>query len=101
MAGIAFGNRGGRVRATRVPGKATPQRSAAEVVREMKASRTVSEEAYRERSLAIPGLVCGRCGREFSGAQRHLLTVHHKDGNHQNTRRWHNWRISAFTATRM
>jgi hypothetical protein len=41
-------------------------------------------EDYRERSLAIHGLVCGRCGREFDHTNRHLLTVHHKDGNHHN-----------------
>jgi len=41
-------------------------------------------EDYREKSLAIHGLVCARCGREFSGVNRQLLTVHHKDGNHHN-----------------
>ncbi len=39
---------------------------------------------YRERSLKIHGLICGRCGREFDYTNRHLLTVHHKDGNHLN-----------------
>ena len=33
----------------------------------------------------MPGVdVCGRCGRDFSGVNRQLLTVHHKDGNHHN-----------------
>jgi hypothetical protein len=41
-------------------------------------------ENYRERSLAIHGLICARCGREFDHSNRHLLTVHHKDGNHHN-----------------
>ena len=39
---------------------------------------------YRERSLKIHGLICGRCGREFDYTNRHLLTVHHRDGNHLN-----------------
>ncbi|MBP9014474.1 MAG: YajD family HNH nuclease [Smithella sp.] len=44
--------------------------------------KSTSGEDYREKSLAINGLVCARCGREFTEAKRHLLTVHHKDGNH-------------------
>ena len=39
---------------------------------------------YRERSLKIHGLVCAKCARSFSDDTRHLLTVHHKDGNHDN-----------------
>ncbi|MDI9569664.1 MAG: YajD family HNH nuclease [Pseudomonadota bacterium] len=48
------------------------------------AERKPPGEDYRERSLAIHGLVCAHCGREFSGVNRRLLTVHHKDGNHHN-----------------
>ena len=39
---------------------------------------------HRERSLKIHGLICAKCGREFDYKDRHLLTVHHKDGNHLN-----------------
>ncbi len=39
---------------------------------------------YRERSLKIHGLICAKCGREFDHTNRHLLTVHHKDGNPKN-----------------
>jgi len=39
---------------------------------------------YRERSLKIHGLICGKCGREFDHTNRHLLTVNHKDGNPKN-----------------
>ncbi|HBG91841.1 MAG TPA: HNH endonuclease, partial [Nitrospiraceae bacterium] len=39
---------------------------------------------YREQSLKIHGLICAKCGREFDFKDRQLLTVHHKDGNHQN-----------------
>lgn len=84
MAGVTYGNRGGRVRVARTAGRTTPARSAEEVVRELKAARDAGHGEYRERSLALHGLVCGRCGREFTAAARHLLTVHHKDGNHRN-----------------
>jgi predicted HNH restriction endonuclease len=61
----------------------TSKRDVSEVVQELK-SKYLSKDNYRERSLAIHGLICARCGREFTAAQRHLLTVHHKDGNHLN-----------------
>jgi len=82
VARITFGNRGGRVRVSRTTDRPGPARSAEEVVRQLKAAKQPSDEEYRERSLAIHGLICGRCGREFDAARRHLLTVHHKDGNH-------------------
>jgi hypothetical protein len=67
-----------------LPDKTKPVRSAEEVVREMKAAHPSGGEEYREKSLALHGLICGRCGREFDAEHRHLLTVHHKDGNHHN-----------------
>ncbi len=39
---------------------------------------------YRERSLALHGLICAKCAREFTWANRHQLTVHHIDGNDKN-----------------
>ena len=39
---------------------------------------------YRERSLALHGMICAKCAREFTEADRHLLTVHHIDGNDKN-----------------
>lgn len=58
-------------------------RSVEEIVRELKQSgRPVND--YREQSLAIHGLICAKCGREFEDKDRHLLTVHHRDGNHRN-----------------
>ncbi|MFZ7113601.1 MAG: YajD family HNH nuclease [Desulfatiglandales bacterium] len=39
---------------------------------------------YREQSLRIHPWVCARCGREFTNKNVHLLTVHHKDHNHDN-----------------
>jgi 5-methylcytosine-specific restriction endonuclease McrA len=39
---------------------------------------------YREASLKLHGLICAKCAREFAPQDRHLLTVHHKDGNWRN-----------------
>ena len=58
-------------------------KSIREIVEEIRAGLP-SKENYRDRSLALHGLICARCGREFTSAQRQLLTVHHKDGNHLN-----------------
>ncbi|BCR04906.1 HNH endonuclease [Desulfuromonas versatilis] len=41
-------------------------------------------ENYREKSLKLHGWICAKCGREFEASTLHLLTVHHKDGNHHN-----------------
>lgn len=53
------------------------------VVRRMKGEEA-SRETYRERSLKLHGWICAKCGREFEKDNLHLLTVHHKDGNHNN-----------------
>lgn len=50
-------------------------------VREMRSSL---DEGYRRKSLRLHGYICARCGREFDESNLHLLTVHHKDGNHLN-----------------
>ena len=39
---------------------------------------------YREQSLRLHPHVCARCGRAFTAANLHELTVHHKDHNHDN-----------------
>lgn len=41
-------------------------------------------KGYREQSLRLHPWVCARCGREFTTRNLHLLTVHHKDHNHDN-----------------
>ncbi len=41
-------------------------------------------KGYREQSLRIHPWVCARCGREFTYKNLHLLTVHHRDHNHDN-----------------
>ena len=64
------------------PQKPVSEKSVSDIVRELKAG-AVSED-YRDRSLKMHGLICAKCGREFGPKDRHLLTVHHKDGNHRN-----------------
>ena len=54
-----------------------------EVIRELKKPAFPYSD-YRDRSLKIHGFICAKCGREFDHKSRHLLTVHHKDGNHLN-----------------
>lgn len=54
------------------------------LVAEAKKSRAARASGYRERSLALHGWICARCAREFEADNLHLLTVHHKDGNHDN-----------------
>jgi hypothetical protein len=39
---------------------------------------------YRSQALKLLPHLCTRCGREFSGRRLRELTVHHKDGNHDN-----------------
>jgi len=57
-----------------------------ELVRRMKADQAgqVAHDSYRERSLKLHGWICAKCGREFDRPNIHLLTVHHRDGNHFN-----------------
>ena len=39
---------------------------------------------YRSQALKILPHICTRCAREFSGKRLRELTVHHRDGNHDN-----------------
>lgn len=85
MGRLSFGKKGRRVTVRTGQTKPEATKPPEEVVREIKSSRqSFPGEDYRERSLAIHGLICARCAREFDESNRHLLTVHHKDGNHFN-----------------
>jgi len=85
MSKVTFGNRWGRVSSNVNKTGGNTGKTVEDVVRELKNSaRKPPGEDYRERSLAVHGLVCARCSREFDALNRHLLTVHHKDGNHMN-----------------
>lgn len=75
-----------RPRQRRRPEAPTPGAGAAKLealVAEAKAARAARADGYRERSLALHGWICARCAREFEADTLHLLTVHHKDGNHE------------------
>ena len=54
------------------------------VVAEARQVQAEREQSYREQSLKIHPWICARCGREFTNKNLHLLTVHHKDHNHEN-----------------
>lgn len=41
-------------------------------------------QGYREQALKLYPWVCGRCAREFTQANLQELTVHHRDGDHDN-----------------
>ncbi|PCJ57245.1 MAG: hypothetical protein COA73_11005 [Candidatus Hydrogenedentota bacterium] len=56
----------------------------AKLLEEIRGKKATREVGYRERALALFPNVCGRCGKEFSGAKLRELTVHHKDHNHDN-----------------
>lgn len=58
--------------------------SAAEIAQRLRGERAPAANSYREQSLRIHGLICAKCAREFDEKNRHLLTVHHKDGNPRN-----------------
>jgi hypothetical protein len=61
-----------------------PPGDTAALVREARAQASARAEGYRERSLALHGWICAKCAREFDASTLHLLTVHHRDGNHHN-----------------
>jgi hypothetical protein len=53
-------------------------------VADARRSAETREQGYRDRALKIYPWICGRCGREFAGANLRELTVHHRDHNHDN-----------------
>jgi 5-methylcytosine-specific restriction endonuclease McrA len=54
------------------------------IVNEAKRLREDREKGYRDKALKMYPWVCGRCAREFSGKNLRMLTVHHRDHNHDN-----------------
>ena len=63
---------------------AAPPGTGPDVVAMARAAALARQKSYRARSLEIHGWICAKCAREFEAANLHLLTVHHKDGNHNN-----------------
>lgn len=55
-----------------------------QLVSALKTGSRPENASYREQSLKLYGWICARCGREFERENLHLLTVHHRDGNHHN-----------------
>jgi len=85
MPRATYGKKWGRVHTTTVKDKSQSGKSVEDIVRDLKREQQKPRgEDYRERSLALHGLICARCGREFDELKKSLLTVHHKDGNHNN-----------------
>ena len=66
------------------PGKHRRPVDAGALVREARAAALERAQGYRQRSLALHGWICAKCAREFEASNLHLLTVHHRDGNHHN-----------------
>jgi len=54
------------------------------VVAAARRSQAEREQGYRDQALKLYPWVCGRCSREFTRANLHELTVHHRDHNHDN-----------------
>jgi hypothetical protein len=52
------------------------------IVAQARRAREERARGYREQALRIHPWICGRCAREFDRANVHLLTVHHRDHNH-------------------
>ncbi|NIQ37049.1 MAG: HNH nuclease family protein [Proteobacteria bacterium] len=74
---------GYRVYRKKPPKRASSGRPGEDLIKKL---RKISSPAdsYRDRSIKIHGLICAKCAREFDIKDRHLLTVHHKDGNPRN-----------------
>lgn len=65
-----------------------------QLVADTQRNRAKREQGYRERALKMYPWVCGRCSREFTRANLHELTVHHRDHNHDyNPEDGSNWEL--------
>ena len=54
------------------------------IVAEARRQRDERAAGYRSRALQLFPWICTRCAREFTRSNLHLLTVHHRDHNHEN-----------------
>jgi len=68
------------------PSKGTPRDDAGvdPIVAEVRRHRAKRDRGYRERALKLFPPICAHCGREFEGRELRMLTVHHKDHDHDN-----------------
>lgn len=65
-------------------GKTSSKQAVDAVVAAARRANQERMQGYREQSLRIHPWVCARCGRHFTHKNLNLLTVHHKDHNHDN-----------------
>jgi predicted HNH restriction endonuclease len=64
------------------------------IVREARRNAEQRAAGYREQALKMYPWVCGLCGRTFTRANRQLLEVHHRNGNHDdNPADGSNWEL--------
>jgi hypothetical protein len=76
--------------ATRTFGPRKPERQTTrsdrldQVIAQARREQEERSKGYRELSLKLHPWICARCGREFARENLHLLTIHHKDHNHDN-----------------
>jgi hypothetical protein len=68
----------------RPPGAPLNERRLDDVVAAARRAREERERGYREQALKLYPWVCGRCGRSFTRENLRELTVHHRDGDHDN-----------------
>ena len=65
-----------------------------QVVANAQQSRLTREQGYRARALKMYPWICGRCQREFTQANVHELTVHHRNHDHDyNPEDGSNWEL--------
>lgn len=64
------------------------------LVADARRARSEREQGYRDKALKMYPWICGRCMREFTRANVHELTVHHRDHNHDyNPEDGSNWEL--------
>ena len=66
------------------PGKTPDPGRLDRLVAEARRARDERAASYREQALKILPWICTRCAREFGRERLKELTVHHRDGNHDN-----------------
>jgi len=66
------------------PGKKLSKEDMDRIVARARKAREDRLKGYREQSLRIHPWICARCGRDFTHKNLRMLTVHHKDHNHDN-----------------
>jgi hypothetical protein len=71
-----------------------PGRDLEQVLAQARRDAERRDQGYRERALRLYPWVCGRCAREFTRANLHELTVHHRNHNHDdNPADGSNWEL--------